>query len=56
MDHAEPLLSGIGVTTAYLPSEKVSISVAVTLAPGGFDADGNYKNRADYLFRSIAPW
>jgi len=48
-----PLLSGIGVTTAYLLSEKVSISVAVTLAPGGFDADGNYKNRADYLFRSI---
>lgn len=48
-----PLLSGIGVTTAYLPSEKISISVAVTLNPGGFDADGNYKNRADYLFRSI---
>jgi CubicO group peptidase (beta-lactamase class C family) len=48
-----PLLSGIGVTTAYLPSEKISISVAVTLNPGGFDADGNYRNRADYLFRSI---
>lgn len=37
----------------YLPSEKISISVAVTLGPGGFDAEGNYKNRADYLFRAI---
>ncbi|MEP6632198.1 MAG: serine hydrolase domain-containing protein [Lapillicoccus sp.] len=48
-----PLLSGLGVTTAYLPSEKISISVAATLNPGGFDDQGNYLNRADYLFRSI---
>ena len=48
-----PLLSGLGVTTAYLPAEKVSISVAATLDPAGFDEQGNYKNRADYLFRSI---
>ena len=27
--------------------------MAFTLTPGGFDADCNYKNRADYLFRSI---
>ena len=48
-----PLLSGIGVAMAYLPAEKVSISVAVTLQPEGFEPNGVYKNRADYLFRSI---
>ena len=48
-----PLLSGIGVTAAYLPAEKISISIAVTLDPAGFDDQGNYKNRADYLFRSV---
>ena len=48
-----PLLSGIGVTTAYLLSEKVSVSAAVTLTPGGFDAEGKDKNRAEYLFRAI---
>ncbi len=48
-----PLLSGIAVTTAHLPSERISISVAVTLGPGGLDSEGNDKNRADYLFRAI---
>ena len=49
-----PLLSGIGVTTAYLPAEKLTISVAVTYNPAGFDGQGNYSNRADYMFRAIA--
>ncbi|HEU4997863.1 MAG TPA: serine hydrolase domain-containing protein [Lapillicoccus sp.] len=48
-----PLLSGVGVAMAYLPSEKVSIAVAVTFQPEGFEPEGIYKNRADYLFRSI---
>lgn len=48
-----PLLSGLGVATAYLPAEKVTIAVAATLDPAGFDEQGNYVDRADYLFRAI---
>ncbi|UFS59544.1 serine hydrolase domain-containing protein [Subtercola endophyticus] len=48
-----PLLSGYSATEAYLPSEKVSIAVAVTFAPGAFAADGTYPNSSDSLFRAI---
>jgi len=49
-----PLLSGLGVVMAYLREEKIAIAVAVTLDQEAFGTDqGNYPNRADYLFREI---
>ncbi len=48
-----PLLAGISGTAAYLPSQEIAIAVAVTYLPGAFDAEGNYANAADRLFRSI---
>jgi CubicO group peptidase (beta-lactamase class C family) len=48
-----PLLAGISGTTAYLPSQEVAVAVAVTYLPGAFDAEGNYANAADHLFRLI---
>ena len=48
-----PLLSGTGVVEGYLPSEKVAIALAVTLKPGAFDPQGNYKNPADAMFQQI---
>jgi CubicO group peptidase (beta-lactamase class C family) len=49
-----PLLSGLGVVMAYLPQEDIAIAVAVTLDQAAFGTDqGNYPNRADYLFREI---
>jgi CubicO group peptidase (beta-lactamase class C family) len=48
-----PLLSGIGATEAYLPSEEIAIAVVATLKPEAF-IKGNYTNRSDYLFRAIA--
>jgi hypothetical protein len=56
----DPELSGFSETEAYLPAEKISVSVAVTYLPAAFDylpaafdAQGNYANSADALFRSI---
>ncbi len=34
----DPLLSGEGATEAYLPSQKISIAIAVTLSPGALDS------------------
>ncbi|HEX3461493.1 MAG TPA: serine hydrolase domain-containing protein [Acidimicrobiales bacterium] len=51
-----PLLSGYSATEAYLPSQKISISVAVTYSPGAFDCDGNYANSSDTLFRLIGAY
>jgi CubicO group peptidase (beta-lactamase class C family) len=48
-----PLLSGLGVSEGYLPSEKIAIAIAVTLKPGAFDAQGNYSNPADPMFQKI---
>jgi CubicO group peptidase (beta-lactamase class C family) len=48
-----PLLAGFSGTAAYLPSQEVAVAVAVTYLPGAFDADGNYPNAADRLFRLI---
>jgi CubicO group peptidase (beta-lactamase class C family) len=48
-----PQLSGFSATEAYLPSEEIAIAVAVTHLPAAFDAQGNYPNAADSLFRSI---
>ena len=48
-----PQLSGFSATEAYLPSQGIAIAVAVTYLPAAFDAQGNYPNAADSLFRSI---
>jgi hypothetical protein len=49
----DPELTGFSATDAYLPAEKVSVSVAVTYGPAAFDAQGNYANSADAIFRWI---
>ncbi|WP_156401919.1 hypothetical protein [Agromyces sp. Soil535] len=51
-----PLLSGYSAVEAYLPSQEIAISVANTFEPGAFDADGNYDNSADRLFRMIGTY
>jgi CubicO group peptidase (beta-lactamase class C family) len=48
-----PLLGGYSATEAYLPSKKIAIAVAVTFTPEAFDAQGNYANSSDTLFRLI---
>ena len=48
-----PQLAGYAAVEAYLPSQKTAIAVAVTYAPDAFDAEGNYSNQADTLFRRI---
>ncbi|MGH2601358.1 MAG: serine hydrolase domain-containing protein [Dehalococcoidia bacterium] len=49
-----PLFYGYAAVEGYLPSKKIAIAVAVTYGPGAFDAQGNYANRGDTLFREIA--
>jgi CubicO group peptidase (beta-lactamase class C family) len=49
-----PLLSGLGVVEAYLPSEKIAIAVAVTLKPGAFDSAANYSSPANPMFQKIS--
>jgi CubicO group peptidase (beta-lactamase class C family) len=49
-----PLFAGEAGVMAYLPSKKISIAVAVTYQPEAFDDQGNYRNAADTLFRSVA--
>ena len=51
-----PLLDGYSATEAYLPSKKIAIAVAVTFAPEAFDAEGNYPNSSDKLFRAIGAY
>lgn len=52
-----PLLSGIGVTEAYLPSQKIAIAVAVTLKPEAFDPEANIpSNPGLALFEAIAAY
>jgi CubicO group peptidase (beta-lactamase class C family) len=48
-----PMFSGYAAVEAYLPEKKIAIAVAATFAPEAFDADGNYSNTADTLFRRI---
>ena len=50
----DPLLSGIGASYAYLPSEDVAIAVVTTFLPEAFDDQGNYQNYSDYVWREIA--
>ena len=48
-----PMFAGYAALQAYLPSQRIAIAVAVTFEPEAFDADGNYVNAADTLFRRI---
>ena len=48
-----PQLAGYAAVEAYLPGQKIAIAVAVTYAPEAFDAEGNYSNEADALFRRL---
>jgi len=52
----DPLVSGIGITDAYLPSQKIAIAVVVTFLPGAFDSQGNYPNSSDPIFRAIGTY
>ena len=51
-----PLYGGYAATEAYLPSKKIAIAAAVTFAPGAFDAEGNYGNSSDAIFRAIGKY
>ncbi|MEF2979015.1 serine hydrolase domain-containing protein [Subtercola sp. YIM 133946] len=51
-----PLLSGYSATAAYLPSQKIAISVAATFQPEAFAEDGAYPNASDKLFRQIGAY
>jgi len=48
-----PMFSGFAGAEGYLASEKLAVAVAVTFAPEAFDAEGNYTNQADVLWRLI---
>ena len=51
-----PLLDGYTAVEADLPSKKIAIAVAVTFAPGAFDAQGSYGNSSDTIFREIGAY
>lgn len=51
----DPLFAGESAVAAYLPSQDVSVAVAVTYAPEAFDpTTGDYDNAADQLWREVA--
>jgi len=56
VDAAEPAAERYSAVEAYLQSQEIAISVAATFEPGAFDADGNYDNSADRLFRLIGTY
>lgn len=45
--------AGAGATVGYLPSQKLSVAVSVTLAAAAFDDRGNYKNPSPEIFSSL---
>jgi hypothetical protein len=54
----DPLFSGQAGAFAYLPSQKVAVSLALTVSEAGFAPDGSYtpettNNAADALWREI---
>ena len=51
-----PSFGGYAAAEAYLPAEKIAIAVAVTFAPQAFDADGNWNNSSDPIFRTIGAY
>lgn len=46
--------AGSGATSGYLPSKKLTISVATTYKPAAFAEDGTYKNSSSAVFNSLA--
>ncbi|MEU8001249.1 serine hydrolase domain-containing protein [Catellatospora sp. NPDC049111] len=52
----DPLLGGYSATEAFLPQEKIGISVATTFLPGAFDCKGVYPNSSDTVFRLIGAY
>ncbi len=46
--------AGSGVSSGYLPSRKLTISVATTYTPEAFDDKGAYKNSSSAVFNSLA--
>jgi CubicO group peptidase (beta-lactamase class C family) len=48
-----PMFAGYAAIEGYLPSRRVAIAVAVTFDEGAFDAQGDYTNAADTVFRKI---
>lgn len=48
-----PMFAGTAAVEAYLPSQKIAIAVATTFDAEAFDAEGNYANAAEMLFRRI---
>ena len=51
-----PLLSGYSAVTAYLPSERIAISVATTFDEAAFDPAVGYSNAGDHIFRLIGAY
>lgn len=48
-----PLFGGYAAIEAYLPSKRISIALATTFKPSGFDADGNYTDYTNTLYAKI---
>lgn len=48
-----PMFAGYAAVEAYLPARKIAIAVAVTFAPDAFDDQGDFRNEAEALFRTI---
>ena len=48
-----PMFAGYAGVEAYLPSQKIALAVVTTFTEQAFDAQGNYDNEADTLFRRI---
>ncbi|MUL80826.1 beta-lactamase family protein [Mycobacterium sp. CBMA247] len=48
-----PLFNGYAAVTAYLPSQKIAIAVAVTYKPEAFGPDGSYANAGNPIFARI---
>jgi CubicO group peptidase (beta-lactamase class C family) len=52
----DPLVGGYSATEAYLPSQKMSISVVTTFKEGAFDCGGVEANSSDTVFRLIGAY
>ena len=46
--------AGSGATSGYLPSKKLTISVATTYSSAAFTDDGSYSNSSNAVFKSLA--
>jgi hypothetical protein len=48
-----PLFGGYAAIESYLPSQPISIALAVTFKASSFDADGNYSKYWNTLYGEI---